>query len=186
MPWKRILLLIKNGSLHGAIGGYKNAERLAYGIYTEVPLHYSYFSIFTLKGGKLYFTKIKDLYGKRVGRLSGYNFSDEFNLAVAQNNIFLTDANKRHQLFTMLQTKRLDAVIDAHSPTQIALKELKIDTIIALPKPVTQPRGSYLWFSKSAQISPDIIERFNQALKKMLQDGKIEQITLGYGFRYKP
>ncbi|MCX4029491.1 transporter substrate-binding domain-containing protein [Endozoicomonas sp. SM1973] len=184
MPWKRVLLLIKNGNLHGSIGGYKNTERLSFGIYTEVPLHYSYFSIFILNNTSFRFTTIKDLYGKRIGRLSGNHFSTEFDQAVVQGNIYLSEANKRHQLLTMLYTHRLDAVIDVNSPMKIALKEQNIDTIIDLPIPVSKPKASYLWFSKPAQIPPDIIKRFDQVLKKMLQDGTIEQITSRHGFEY--
>ncbi|MDE1460693.1 substrate-binding periplasmic protein [Spartinivicinus poritis] len=186
IPWKRVLLLIKSGSLHGSVGGYKNAERLSFGVYTQVPLHYSYFSIFILKKTSLRFKIIKDLYGKRVGRLNGNHFSTEFDQAVVQGSIYLTEASKRHQLLTMLHTQRLDAVIDVNSPMKIALKEQNIDTIIDLPKAVSKPRASYLWFSKSAQIPHTIIKRFDQVLKEMLQDGTIEQIANRYGFNYHP
>jgi len=186
IPWKRILLLLEKGELDGTVVGYKTPERVAYAIYTDIPLQYVYFSIFVMKGLEFPYREIENLQGKRIGKQRGYYVSKEFNRAAKDKEITLYENNKLSSLITMLRINRVDAIIGLDSAVKYELFQKKMKNVVALPTPINQPRGAFLFFSKAANIAPEVVTRFNQALKEMKRENIFQKTFQKYGLDYLP
>jgi len=48
---------------------------------------------------------------------------------------------------------------------------------------LTEPKGTYIWFSKKSGIDPSVIAKFNLAMEDMHQDGTIDKIFHKYGIK---
>lgn len=180
-PWKRLLVQVKNGALDGSAIGYKKPDREQYAVYLDSPYSYSYFRIYVMKGQGFPFEKIEDLEGKTIGKQRGYKLNPKMAKAAKEGKLTIVENNKRSSLIEMLRRGRVNAVVLANLTTGFWLKTENIKDIEPLPKAASQPSGNYIWFSKAAGISPEVISRFNQALKAMKNDGSLESIHQKYG-----
>ena len=51
----------------------------------------------------------------------------------------------------MLRLGRLDAMLSSTVVTGFDLQTLGVTDVVALPKRLTKPQGTYIWFSKKAK-----------------------------------
>lgn len=186
LPWKRVQLMVKNGTLDGAAVGYRTAERERYGIYTDTPINYVSYSIFVKNGQEFSFNRVDDLYGKRVGKPEGFQVYLALDVAAKEGSIDLYEFRSRKTLISMLRLGRLDAIVTLSKDTEYELRLLGITDVVALPRHIQKPEGSYIWFSKSANLAPEVLVRFNHALKEMVKDGSLQEIYQKYGLSYLP
>lgn len=183
MPFNRIKASLEAGTLDASLGGWKLPERELYGIYMDKPMVYDFFEFYVTKGNEFDFDTVEDLFDKRIGKIRGVNVYPELDQAIKEGKMSVLEVSDRAHLIEMLRRGRLDAMLSSTLVTGYELKTLRITDIIALPKRLTKPQGTYIWFSKKAGIDPSIIEQFNKAMKSMYQDGTIQNILDKYGIR---
>lgn len=183
-PWKRLLVQVESGELDGSAIGYKKADREEYATYLDSPYSYSYFRFYVLKGNEFSFEKIDDLSGKTIGKQRGYKLNPQMEKASKEGKFTIEENTTRHSLIRMLRSGRVDAVILANLTTSFWLMQEDVTDIVALPRAASQPSGNFIWFSKAAGISPEIIDRFNHALETMKRDGTLEDLHQKYGTTY--
>ena len=186
LPWNRVQLMVKEGSLDGAAVGYKKAEREIYGIFTSTPINYVSYSLFVKKGSEFTFDNIKDLYGKTLGKPLGFLIYDDMDQAAKEEKLTLIEVNSRGALMHMLRLGRIDAMVTLTKDTLYELALTATNDIVVLPNHVTKPEGSYIWFSKAANLSPTVLIKFNKALKGLAADGSLQKIYQKYGLNYLP
>ncbi len=183
VPFKRVLLYIKQGKADGGLSPFKTPTREEFAYFLEYPVHYSTYNIFVKKGHKFQFQKIEDLYGKRIGKNRSFTLSNEFNDATAFGKIQIEVVDETKQNIGKLIMESIDGMVSNQAETLLLIKKRGLSNKIEyLPRPVQKPRAAYLAVSKSANI-PDkmqLIDKMNQALKAMYDDGTIEQINDKY------
>lgn len=181
MPWPRIKDNIRSGEIDASLGGWKLPERETYGIYMAKPMLYDYFELSVLKGNEFKFEAVEDLFDKNIGKIHGVNVYPALDQAVKDGKIKVIEVATRESLINMLLSRRLDAMLTSTVVTGFELKKLGIKNVVALPKILTKPQGTYIWFSKKANIDPIVIKKFNKSMRSMHLDGTINKILLKYG-----
>jgi polar amino acid transport system substrate-binding protein len=183
MPFKRIKASLEFGCIDASLGGWKWPDREVYGTYMDRPMAYDFFRLYVIRGREFNFDKVEDLFDKKIGKLHAVNVYPEMDNAIKEGKMEVLEVNKRNRLIKMLELGRLDAMLSSSIATTHELSVLGITNVVALPKMLTKPQGTYIWFSKKSAIDPSIIERFNQAMEDMHQDGTIERILQKYGIK---
>ena len=182
-PWKRALLYTKTGVVDGAFAGFKNQEREAYAFFVDVPIHFSKYNIFVKKGSGLTFKGIEDLYGKTLGINRGFKLSTEFDTAARSGKFKLAETNSAGASFRRILLGRLDGVVGNYLEGEYLVNSMGIaDQVVPLSPPLIPLKKAYLMISKAAKIPQKLkfIERVEEVLCEMNNDGTVEEITRSY------
>ena len=185
LPWKRVLLEMKSGTVDGFFGGYKTAERETFSLFVETPISWSMLSIFVRKGEAFPFAGIEDLYGRKIGIVRGYNTSVEFDQAADEKKILVEETSNYVSLIKMLAAGRIEGIVGATSTIQAHLVDMNwTDRFSMLPIPVAGPKPIYICLSKQAKIinQEKLADKMNQALKAMETENVFEEIAKKYGY----
>ena len=183
IPFKRMLLYTKQGKVDGGLSPFKTPAREEFAYFLEYPVHYSTYNIFVKKGHEFQFQKIEDLYGKTIGKNRVFKLSDEFDNAVAVGKIQIEVVDETKQNIGKLMMESIDGMVSNQAETLLLIKERGLSNKITyLTHPVQKPRAAYLVISKQANIKNKIklIDKMNQTLKIMYNDGTIDQINAKY------
>ncbi len=184
VPWKRLLRYTETGKCDGSFSLFQTEEREQFAIYVlDVPIHYSTFSLFTLKGNEFNFEVIKDLHGKSIGLNSGFAISDEFDMAVKKKEINVKEIEGVEKNIKKLMLGIIDCFVGNYQVTMHYLNKYDLhDRIVSLPRPVKKRRGSYMVLSKASKIKnkEKLIQRINITLKHMVDDGTFKRIEDKY------
>lgn len=178
-PWKRVLNYVKTGKADGGFAAFKTPDREAWADFVDIPLHLSVYKIYVLKGKEFPFDTVDDLEGKLIGKNSGFKISQPWDQAEAEDRISIYESSMENNL-KLLVSGRLKGVIGNTNEVGRWLKQKNMeDNIVALPKPVREPRGAYLMLSKESKVGGfEIIrETIESALKVMESEGTIQRIN---------
>ncbi len=181
-PWRRVVRNTELGHIDGCFSLFKTPDREEFAIYTKTPIHVSLYKAFVRTGSSFVFRKISDLKGIVLGKNKGFRISKEFDRAEQDKNLNIFEGEMTH-LIKLLMRQRIDAIIGNYDELNYLTNKLKlVDRIVALEKPIRNPRPAYLVISKKAIISKkdNLIKRINQSLKSMKEDGTINKITSKY------
>ncbi|MCE2593695.1 transporter substrate-binding domain-containing protein [Motilimonas cestriensis] len=183
IPWKRALIYLRRGNADALFSAYKTLEREAFATYLAYPLHTSAFSIFTHQSNTNNYNQISDLYGKRIGISSGYSVNPEFDQAKAEQRFVISETKSTESGIRMLLMDRIDFYINGKIVVLNKAKEMGVaDQLVGMSKPMHEPKPAYLIISKAAKIpnKERLINKLNQALEQMWQDGTIQTIIDSY------
>ncbi len=172
-PWARVINSVKRGEVDGAFAAFETQERQAFCLYVGV-LHIEAFYLFTRKGNEFPYTRISDLYGKRVGIDRGVFVSDAFERAVNDGRIILEEVNDTGMInLRKLDAGRMDAAIGDHGVMSYHLKLLGLEQRIVALQPIREPTPAYLVLSKASKLKNkvELQESMRKALHDMWNDG---------------
>jgi ABC-type amino acid transport substrate-binding protein len=182
-PWARAERYALDGV--GLIFGLpKTAERLRALHYSDIATHNSLWLV-TRSDATFPFNSIKDLRGKTVGTVRGYNYGEEFEQARGKK-LFRTDddISSRGTRLTRLMLKRVDVVL-LFQPNGQTAKDLEADIrqfmaprlpsigaaanagFSVLPKPMATDSGQFFAIARGKD--DGIIDRINAALARIRQ-----------------
>jgi len=173
MPWKRALMKGENAEV--GIGGiYKNAERLKIYDYSE-PIFEEKLIVYVPKDKAFEFRQVADLYGKKVGVIRGWSYTEELDQAIKAGHIDAHENSSDESNFKILASGRLDAIIAIEMAGEKLIQRLELDTITPLAPPLSV-NPTYLVFAKKANRQA-LLERFNQTLLDMKNDGSLQELV---------
>lgn len=173
LPWRRALESLSDGRC-GVGGVYMNAERAAACDYSS-PFYAERLAVYTLKGKADAYSSIESLYGKTVGVIAGWYYSEAFSDAIRAGTISVSPTAGDIQNMRMLASARVDAVIAIVESGDLAIRELRLDGIIARSPRMLAVNPVYLAFNKSAGRAR-IIKLFDEAILSMKADGTFDRI----------
>ena len=184
VPWKRTLLMVKDGSLDVATSALKTKEREVYAHFSDSYRKEE--AILYVQSGKGSLWNIKKLEDIRhlefkLGITRGYSYGDKFDslmkLPEFRKNIEIV--NVEIQNFRKLKTGRIDGLINEIFTTRPILEKYNLlDSIEPYPLTVYS-KNVHVMFSK-ASTNLGIVNRFNRALKKLTENGDLEAIEKRY------
>lgn len=174
-PTKRLLSNLKTGDIDGVAAlSYRN-ERAAYLVYSTTPVMVSRILVFVKKGKEFPFSSIKDLFGKRIGVIAGWNLNNsELDRAAKEGKVLIDEVTNFDQNLKKLLAARVDCLITTEQLTWYHANALGIaQNIVALDKQVADLRVYFAVskFTKNITSPEALIERMDAALKEMLSDG---------------
>jgi polar amino acid transport system substrate-binding protein len=186
VPWKRLLLMTKTGTVFGSFSLFKTEERERFSLFTY-PLHYSTFRLFAVSDNVFEFDTVKDLYGKRIGIAAGFSVSEELEAAQMRGELTVVEIFSFKDGFRRLLQGGIDAFIGNDLVVEHQIKQSlnhnpDLSQIVSLPKPIQDARGAYFVLSKKYPIN-DLAEwqrKITRELQTMDDEGLIDAIVKRY------
>lgn len=179
LPWRRALKQLELGNA-GLGGIYQNQERKQKFDYS-IPLFEEQIAIYSLAANGHDLRNLRDLYGKRVGVINGWYYSDEFTAALKSGLITVQSVADDKTNMRKLQLGRLDAVLAIIQSGDGALHAMALEGVIARPQQPLLRNPVYLAYHRRAQRQA-LLQQFNRAILAMQQDGTYLRL-IQQGFR---
>ncbi len=185
VPWKRLLKTLENGRTDAGFALFYTEERAKFALYATLePIHYSSFFLFVKKGSEFKFSRIQDLYNKKIGLQSSFSISDEFDIAVKEKKFNIHNAYSNENNINLLLKGRVDAIIGHEIVTYYNAAKLDVlEKISLLPIPVAKKRPAYLVLSKSSnkiKNKAELLDTINKIMSEIKQDGTYQKIVHKY------
>jgi polar amino acid transport system substrate-binding protein len=172
-PWKRALGMGEAGQA-GVGGIYKNEKRLEFYDYSD-PIYTENLMLYAKKGGGFEFKTIDDLKGKQVGIILGWSYGDAFDKAKEAGLFQVQEVTTDSANLEKLLQGKVDCVVAIDLAADPIIQKMKYqDQIEKLPTPIAV-NDTFLVFAKTIQ-QKDLLDKFNQTLKAMKQDGTYEAL----------
>jgi len=174
-PIKRALLFASKGQ-GIVVGILKNEERqkifdYSSSFYTEKSM------LFVSKGHTFPFSSVNDLKGKSVGVKLGWSYGSKFDQA-RKTQLFTPVVGEPKQLYTLLKTGRLDAVVGNELSVPRLTKVMNYPVKLEpLPTPLLM---ADLYIAAKKGTKADLIEKFNNHMAKIKMNGEYKSILKKY------
>ncbi len=181
-PWARVMEFVKDGSVDGGFAAFLTPERKTFCLYTGI-LHYEEFHIFVKKGREFPFSKLKDLYGKTIGKDIGVFVSQAFERDVKEGKIIVENVSDVDLLnLKKISLDRIDAMIGDVGVTAYHAKKLGMEREIVSLGPIHEKQAAYLILSKKSTFPDKLIwqEKMRYTLVQIWEDGTYNAIMDRY------
>lgn len=186
VPFKRILLRLKEGKAFAGLSLFRTPEREEYGLFTH-PIHYSTYRIITRHDSLIDYKTVNDLAGIRVGVQAGFVISDEFDLAVKEGRIYRVDLFSYADSFNRLAKGGIEAFVGNDAVVKFKLlnglqEKIRLEQVRFSDTVLTESRGAYLVLSKNYTKDDPYAwqKRITETLMKMEQEGFYKQVQRRY------
>lgn len=181
-PVKRGLEGVKYGHVDAYFSLKKTPERTKYLIFSNTPIIYQKFVIFTLNDSDVYFDgKIETLGQFKIGIQCNTSYGASIDNAINLGILNKIDCGQNsEQNIKKLIAKRVDLVINSRDVGLATLKKIDADNVVRLIMPEIDTIGSYIAFTKVRDYT-DLSDKFDYVFNGMIIDGTIERIKEKYG-----
>ncbi|WP_419811946.1 substrate-binding periplasmic protein [Bacterioplanoides sp.] len=177
VPWARAVELTQGGRCDAITELYHDPQR-------EHWVHFSdrygalSMTLFAHAEREVHFSKLADLSKYRIGMLRGANISPEFHRTP---NLQLVPLNSVQQGVKLTYHQRIDGFITGEKAIRFAMYQLQpqlpdITTRLKPVKPVIHQNELFVGFNKLRAENREWRQRFNQALKMLINSGRYQQI----------
>lgn len=180
-PWVRCFEETRSGAVDGMFALYRNPEREAQYLFTEVPLDIAEEYIYIRKGRSLDSDHWRDaLKGKRVGIVNGTWHGSQFEEAVA-GHLFgaIESVNSYESLIDMLGAGRIDAAFATIDTMRDALDHAAKADRIERTEPAIDTLAVYLAFTRKRDMNA-VRDGTDRELRKMKEDGRYDALLRQY------
>lgn len=184
MPWARALIELKAGRIDLISRAFKKPERSIYANFSTFGF-YSPNVLFILKSDskKWQVKTLADLTKKdfKLGVQIGVSYGQDFD-QLSKNKSFskhLVRQSNRESLWKMLSFKRIDGVLADQTTGLLELRELGLHEEISVMPLSLSSKPAFFAFSKKTT-SASFVKRFDDALRKMQNNGEIKKISQKY------
>lgn len=173
------------GKNDGVVGCAKeDAPDFIFPVEAQSEAIYQYFS---LKDSSFIYKDIKSLKGK-IGVLNSYTYDVETTNELQKKNpsfLIVSGDQGLSQLLKMLDTKRVDAIVESGAVFSSYLQQNKIDTskykLVGTPKQV--PQKIYVCFSPKNPMSKEFSKMIDEGMKEMMKNGEYKKILDKYNLK---
>jgi polar amino acid transport system substrate-binding protein len=180
LPWKRHLLFIKNGKMDIAMGSSKTKEREQYAYFTE-PYRKETIKLFVRQKflGVIQIANLRDLLNSNylIGVEGGYYYGEQYQQLIQQVEFqsHINEVIDIEQNILMLMKDRIDGVLVDPVTMKSFVEKYRLENeFIALPFTIYES-SIHLMLSKKSS-SPELVNKFNQAIAQLSQDGTLDTI----------
>ncbi|WP_114099118.1 ABC transporter substrate-binding protein [Thalassospira profundimaris] len=174
VPWRRALMHLENGD-GGIAGIYKNLERQKRYAFSD-PIHREGLMIYRPKTDFAGESDLDDLEGMSVGVIRGWSYGDAFDSARRAGLFSASEATGDDQNFSMLISKRIDAVIAVREAGDIWIKKLRLEDQIVRAESALFENQTFIALNRrSKDLSK--IALINRAIAEMVEDGTFDSIV---------
>lgn len=189
LPWKRGLEMTRNGKYIGTVGWRKDPERDEDFLYSD-PIFTVNSVFFHRQGSHFDWKTLDDIGHMKIGVTLGYTYINLLRPAVSRKGGKLDMATSDILSLQKLAAGRIDLFPCAEAVGYYLLRTKFLpgvaDQITHHPKPILEGQ-IHLLISKKAANGQELIDKFNQGLKKLRESGKYEQyITQSLMGEYLP
>lgn len=178
LPWKRVLLSAKKGSVSAVLAVLQNRDRAKFIRYPTVPIHMNRNSIVIRKGDPIHISSLDDLHGLKIGVTLGYSYGQEFDRIPG---LIKTEVNGQKQLVRMLEIERIDAAIVIEAPFYYNAKQLgfqdRFETAYVFSE---TPAYTGLSIKGTDPNTDQIADDYARILRELIENGFVEETLRKY------
>jgi len=182
IPWARLKQRILAGDINCAMAFLENSENAKGMVFMKLPVTIGEHALFIEERNKDKFKQLNDLYGFTVAVNRGFKTPLVFNQALKNNKIKKYDVGTDKQSLQMLSVSGVDAVLTDKHVGLFNLQQMHIKNIIPLSNSLAST-PVFIVLSKKLD-ERGLIEKFDQALLMMKQDGTYQRILDKYLLDY--
>lgn len=177
VPFPRALLMIKRKEVDGIFPFAMNDERKAFTVYPSEKLITDSATLFVRADSDIVFNgDLSRLAQYTIGMQRGTDQGPAFNQALSTYHLHIDEAIDQEQNIQKLVAGRFDIAIGPKLVTQSAAKRIGLLPQIKILYSGLSEGDTYVGFSRKKDYR-QLIERFNQTIKKMRQDGSYDRIV---------
>ncbi|MCK7613772.1 substrate-binding periplasmic protein [Roseibium sediminicola] len=181
LPWKRALLMARQGSVDGIFTVYKTEERLKFLDYSETVVMPQVVSIWALKGSNVPFDgTMESLHDVPLGVVHGVSYGKIADTAIENGTLKQLDyaPNSAHNIKKLLAGRTLAVIMNRYGALYHLRLQNGFDKVEEL-QPEVSAVPSYVGFSKARNLS-GLRDQFDQVLQAMITSGDYQDIVDGY------
>jgi len=188
MNYARALTETRSGVVDAVAGCAK--EDAPDFIFPTKPIVKTSYKYLALKDSKLSINKIESLKGVRVGAINGYTYDGVSTEAINNKNpsFMITSGEEGlDQLFKMLKSKRVDAIIDSEEVLVNFISDKKLNLndfkFVGMMKQTSQEIS--LCFSPKKKESKDLAMKLVKGMDALKKSGELKKIFDKYSMKQK-
>ncbi|MDQ1919050.1 substrate-binding periplasmic protein [Massilia pseudoviolaceinigra] len=173
-PWARAQSMVAQGQADILVGPYKSPERLELFIFCERPFYQDQMVFFSRSAAPFAWDGLyASLRGKRIVIINGWAYGDEFNAALKDLAVSVT--NSVESALTMLAHGRVDLFASNVRNTEPVIPLLALEgKVAALGRTISLQRGFFA-FPKRPEY--DIMRaRFDRAFNAYVDSGELRKL----------
>ncbi|CAM3762018.1 substrate-binding periplasmic protein [Vibrio aquimaris] len=182
LPWARALALVQRGKADGIFTAFKNAEREKFADYSRNVLFVQNISLMALRGSGYRPEEILvgDVSDIALCVVNGVSYGKRMDTKIAQGGFrAVFQRNSAKECAHLIRTKRADIWVNNEFGARSILVQESLDKAIEILSPAIEATPSYIAFSKKRDRKA-LLNRFDEVLAEMRQDGRYETIIYGY------
>jgi polar amino acid transport system substrate-binding protein len=185
LPTKRAQQMTIEGAYSALFPVTKSRARAEYCVFSE-PVSYFADVFFKRKSDKIVWEQLDDLGDYVIGATEGYNYAPVFLHAIRDGRLkidFVVSGSPELQHLRKLVKGRIDLAICERSVCAHLLKkhEPELDSLDFIFKSIGPLRGFHVCFSRKWPGVESIAASFNQEMRKLRQEGRIDATLERYG-----
>ena len=181
LPWKRALLMARQGSVDGIFTVYKTEERLKFLDYTETVVMPQVVSIWALKGSNIPFDgTMESLREVPIGVVHGVSYGKVADEAIQDGTLRQLDyaPNSAHNIKKLLAGRTRAVIMNRYGALYHLRLQDGFDKVEEL-QPEVSAVPSYVGFSKARNLA-GLRDRFDDVLQTMIASGAYQEIVDSY------
>lgn len=184
MPWKRVMHEIESGRLEMSAGASITPERKEFAYFSEPYRRESFFPYVRKGETKKYpIERLEDIktHNLRLGVVRGYHYGEAYERLMkdAAFSGLVQEVAYDHLNFKKLIHRRIDVFLGEPFFTAYELKNRNLaDTVERLPFEIDLGTIHVIFSKKS--VSPEIVEKFNESLGALKENGTYQRIVEKY------
>jgi len=185
LPWKRHLRYIKSGDMDVAFGASYTEERNSYAYFTDA-YRTETVKLFVVKNKRLKLNKLEDLMTSHylIGIETGYYYGKKFHQLMNSKKFsqHINEVIDIEQNISMLLKGRIDGLLADPNTIKAFSQKFKIEGELALQPLEIYQADIYFMLSRKS-LKRSTLEKFNQAIKDIKNDGTLNKILRSYGYK---
>lgn len=180
VPWARVLHGLQVADYDIVVSAWYNDERTSYGVFSK-PYLINRIRFLRRKGSEIQFRTLSDLGTNSIAVVRGYVYQQAFDSDPALLRVPVVDFAMGARMLAAgrVQLTLEDELVARHY-FQYELRGIE-EQVEFLPKPLSE-NGLHILVRKSHPHAEEIVERFNQAMQAMREDGTYARIFAAHGF----
>lgn len=178
-PWKRAYELAKAGRDWDASVVWRSTAETQAAFWVSDPVVNTSYVFFHLKSYPFHWESVYDLAGRKIGWTRGYQYPKEFMNAVNEGKIKVDIVTTDEQNYRKLLAGRIDIfpndAIVGYAQIRKTFSPEEVQQFTHHPKEL-EKSTLHLMISKNCRNASLFLEQFNAGLKRLQDDGRIEQM----------
>ena len=179
-PWKRAYEASRKGKVNGTFQWFQSSERVK-DHYYSAPILEEIVVWFHLKSHPFDWNTLADMKDVEIGAIRGFTYNPEFYKAIDEKQIKVQFVTKHKQNFDKMLVNHIEVFPET---IDVGLYEITKNyppetvSLFTYHRKPFHTTTNHLLLPRNREDSPRLLEKFNQGLKKLKENGKFEQYLL--------
>ncbi|WP_147694173.1 substrate-binding periplasmic protein [Vogesella mureinivorans] len=183
-PWARVQEAAKAGRIDLIAGAFYTLPRRLYMSYIQTPFYQTRSAVWMRENKAPAYGKWADLVGRNGITVVNNSFGEEFD-RFAELRLTMQTVGSVENAMRMLSMGRADYLIYEEAPGQAYANKLGIRNIRVAGTPVSREPLYLTLTHQSPCFSPQLYDRLNKALKKLVDSNVMDQLVASHSERWQ-